>query len=121
MGKYCELSDFQDTLIAGNITDETLSKADSYVDALLNQIGVDPVTIESSNYPILKQLAVYFASYLTCLGLSAGENDIYLQKAKGYKELYEKLEKRLIEHGLRVQKENSSGITSSFTIKLTRG
>ncbi|GEM_PF-3517682 len=120
MPKYCQLSDFQDSLIAGNVTDETLLKADAYVDALLNQIGIDPATVNPSDYPILKQLAVYFASYLTALELSSGENDVYLQKAKAYKELYEKLEKRLIEHGLRVQTENETE-TPSFTIKLTRG
>ena len=120
MAKYCELSNFQDSLITGNITDETLSKADAYVDSLLNQIGVEPTVVNPSGYPILKQLAVYFASYLTALELSSGENDVYLQKAKAYKELYEKLEKRLIEYGLRVQTEDETE-TASFTIKLTRG
>jgi len=119
MGKYCELSDFEDSLVAGNVTEEILEKTDAYVDALLNQIGIDPTTINPSDYPILRQLAVYFASYLTCLEQTSGENDVYLQKAKSYEKLYEKLEKRLITYGL--SSKNEEATTSYFTIKLTRG
>ncbi len=118
MAKYCQTSDITDSLIAGQVTDETLAKTDAYVDALLKQIGVDPSQVNPEDYPILKQLAVYFASYLTCLELTSGENDIYLQKAKSYERLYEKIEKKLISYGLTTSETES---TPSFTIKLSRG
>jgi predicted ATP-dependent Lon-type protease len=45
MAKYCELTDFTDSLITGNVTEEILLKVDNYIDALLKQIGIDPATI----------------------------------------------------------------------------
>ena len=117
MAKYCQISDITDSLIAGQVTDETLAKTDAYIDALLKQIGVDSSQFNPEDYPLLKQLAVYFASYLTCLELTAGENDVYLQKAKSYESLYTKLEKRLLSYGLK----NSSGSTTPFTINILRG
>jgi len=118
MAKYCELSDFTDSLIAGNVTEEILFKVDNYIDALLKQIGIDPTTINPADFSILKELAVYFGSYLTCLELTSGENDVYLQKAKSYEKLYEKIEKRIISYGLKPPDTTS---TTPFTIKLTRG
>jgi hypothetical protein len=121
MAKYCELSDFEDSLVAGNVTEETLEKTDAYIDALLNQIGISPDSINPSDYPVLKQLAVYFASYLTCLEQTSGENDVYLQKSKSYEKLYEKFEKRLLTYGLTLKSEETTTSTTPFTIKLTRG
>jgi hypothetical protein len=117
MSKYCQLTDFTDSLIAGNVTEEILLKVDNYLDALLKQIGIDPTT-NPVDFPVLKELAVYFGSYLTCLELTSGENDSYLQKAKSYEKLYEKIEKRIISYGLKPPDTTS---TTPFTIKLTRG
>jgi hypothetical protein len=119
MAKYCELSDFTDNLITGNVTEEILLKVDNYIDSLLNQIGIDPDSINPADFPILKELALYYGGYLTCLFLTSGENDIYLQKAKSYEKLYEKFEKRLLTYGLTLKSEENS--TTPFTIKLTRG
>jgi hypothetical protein len=118
MGKYCQIEDFTDSLVSGNVTDDVLSKVDNYIDSLLGQIGVDPSSINPSDYPVLKELAVYFGSYLTCLELTSGENDVYLSKSKSYKELYEKMEQRILSYGLKLQ--NSSSVVP-FTIKLSRG
>lgn len=121
MAKYCELTDFTDSLITGNVTEEILLKVDNYLNALLKQIGIDPATINPADFPVLKELAVYFGSYLTCLELTSGENDVYLQKAKSYEKLYEKFEKRLLTYGLTLKSEETTTSTTPFTIKLTRG
>ena len=76
MGKYCQASDVTDALISGSVTDEILSKVDSYIDSLLAQLGTNPNTLNPSDFPVLKELAVYLASYLTCLELTSGENDV---------------------------------------------
>jgi len=117
MAKYCQVSDFTDSLISGNVTEEILTKVDNYIDALLKQLGINPAKVNPEDYPIIKELAVYFGSYLTCLELTSGENDVYLQKAKSYESLYIKLEKRLLSYGLK----NSQGSAVPFTINILRG
>ncbi len=84
MAKYASLSDVTDTSVG--VLEEDLLSADVFIDSVLKNSGIDPTSITLPN-DFLKELAVIYATYRACIREARGEDSIYLEKAKFYKEL----------------------------------
>lgn len=110
MAKYANLSDIKDNTIT--VLEEDLLEADRVIDNRLYSLGVNPENIAGNNF--LKDVAVKYACYIACVRESAGENTLYLEKSKQYKEMFKELIENL--------SLSTLGITSTTgTVKVFRG
>ncbi len=86
--KYATLNDVRDSSI--RVLEEDLEEADRVIDSYLLSIDVDPASVQLPN-PILNTIAVKYACYTACIREAMGDNTIYIEKAKQYKQQYEDL------------------------------
>ena len=97
--------------IPPNITDvtidpEQIEEANLYVQRILTSKGIDPSQVDPQN-PHLKKLALSYALYRSYIVKHAGQDSVYLEKAKEIKKDLQELEKSITPELLGI--ESSAG------------
>ena len=88
MAKYSVQSEIKDELIKGLSKRSDHEEAEEYVNKVLVKLGIDTENVVVS--PLLKRLAVTYATYKRAFYESTTKEDVFYQKYLGYeKELKE--------------------------------
>jgi hypothetical protein len=104
MAKYSNRSDIQDELIKQLSKRSDHMEAEEYVDKVLTKIGVD--SANTAVTPLLKKLAVAYATYKRAFYESKTKDDIFYQKYLGYEKELRTLTTELIRKGDSYAKDN---------------
>lgn len=106
MAKYSDLTDYTDDALTMNET--LLTNADTHVDSILRDRGIDPSDVTLPN-ELLTRLAVVVASWLASLEQAIGEDSPLMDKAKMYKQLMDELSKSISRTSLGLSYPTGSG------------
>ena len=78
---FLTLSDIPPNITDVTIDPEQIEEANLYVQRVLISRGIDPSQVDQNN-PRLKKLALFYALYRSYLVKHAGQDSVYLDKAK---------------------------------------
>ena len=103
---FLTLNDIPPNITDVTIDPEQIEEANLYVQRVLISRGIDPSQVDPQN-PHLKKLALSYALYRSYLVKHAGQDSVYLEKAKEIKKDLEELEKSITPELLGI--ESSTG------------
>lgn len=89
MAKYSQESDMKDELIKQFSKRCDHIEAEDYVDKVLSKLGIESANVEVT--PLLKELAVCYATYKRAFYESKSTDDMFYQKYKEYEKALKEL------------------------------
>jgi len=118
MAIYAQLSDATDPLVVPEEGD--MEKADQLVASTLRQQGIQPSDVPLP-HPLLRDLAVYYATYLAAVRGQATEDGVMERKITHYQRLYTATQKLISRASLGLDSANGSAGGGIGSVLLERG